>query len=232
MSERKLTVLQLLPSLESGGVERGTLEIANELVRRGHRSLVISSGGRMVEALERAGSEHITWDIGAKSPLTLRFVPRLRRLLAERHIDIVHARSRMPAWIAYLAWRGMNPATRPHFVTTVHGLYSVNRYSAVMTRGERIIAVSNTARDYLLNNYPQVEASRIVVIPRGVDPQEFPYGYRPVYGMAGGVVCAIPAAQGQVRHHPAGAVDAAQRARGLHNPHGANSRPRDWRCTA
>ncbi len=179
MSDPKLTVLQLLPSLESGGVERGTLEVANELVRRGHRSLVISSGGRMVEALERAGSTHITWDIGAKSPLALRFVPRLRRLLTDQHIDIVHARSRLPAWIAWLAWRGMDPATRPHFVTTVHGLYSVNRYSAVMTRGERIIAVSNTARDYVLTNYPQADVSRIVVIPRGVDPQEFPYGYRP-----------------------------------------------------
>ncbi len=179
MSKSKLTVLQLLPSLESGGVERGTLEVANELVRRGHRSLVISSGGRLVNDLERAGSEHIAWDIGAKSPLTFRFVPRLRRLLTEQHIDIVHARSRMPAWIAYLAWRGMNPATRPHFVTTVHGLYSVNRYSAVMTRSERIIAVSNTARDYLMKNYPQIDASRIVVIPRGVDPQEFPYSYRP-----------------------------------------------------
>lgn len=179
MSDPKLTVLQLLPSLESGGVERGTLEVAGELVRCGHRSLVISSGGRMVEALERAGSAHITWDIGTKSPLALRFVPRLRRLLTEQHIDIVHARSRLPAWVAYLAWRGMDPATRPRFVTTVHGLYSVNRYSAVMMRGERIIAVSNTAREYVLTNYPQVDASRIVVIPRGVDPQEFPYGYRP-----------------------------------------------------
>lgn len=179
MTETKLTVLQLLPSLESGGVERGTLEVANELVQRGHRSLVISSGGRMVEALERAGSTHITWDISKKSPLALRFVPRLRRLLTDQRIDIVHARSRLPAWIAYLAWRGMDPATRPHFVTTVHGLYSVSRYSAVMTRGERIIAVSNAARDYVLTNYPQVDASRIVVIPRGVDPQKFPYGYRP-----------------------------------------------------
>ncbi len=179
MSESKLTVLQLLPALESGGVERGTLEVASELARRGHRSLVISSGGRLVEALERAGSEHVTWDIGVKSPLALRFIPRLRRLCAEQHIDIVHARSRLPAWIAYLAWRGMNPATRPHFVTTVHGLYSVNRYSAVMARGERVIAVSNTARDYLLKNYPQIDAARIVVIPRGVDPLEFPYGYRP-----------------------------------------------------
>ncbi|MHB8472061.1 MAG: glycosyltransferase [Gammaproteobacteria bacterium] len=179
MTERKLTVLQLLPSMQSGGVERGTLEVANELVRRGHRSLVISGGGRMVAALERGGSTHINWNIGAKSPFTLRYLLRLRRLMREQHIDIVHTRSRLPAWIAYLAWRGMDKATRPRFVTTVHGLYSVNCYSAIMTRGERIIAVSNTARDYLLKNYPQVDAQCIQVIPRGVDPAEFPYGYRP-----------------------------------------------------
>lgn len=179
MSQNQLTVLQLLPSLESGGVERGTLEVADELVRRGHRSLVISAGGRMVASLERGGSTHIKWNIGVKSLFTLRYVPHLRRLMKEQRIDIVHARSRLPAWIAYLAWRGMDKATRPRFVTTVHGLYSVNRYSAIMTRGERIIAVSNTARDYLLNNYPQVDPQRIEVIPRGVDPTEFPYGYKP-----------------------------------------------------
>lgn len=179
MSQNQLTVLQLLPSLESGGVERGTLEVANELVRRGHRSLVISGGGRMVASLERGGGTHIKWNIGVKSLFTLRYVPHLRRLMKEQRIDIVHARSRLPAWIAYLAWRGMDKATRPRFVMTVHGLYSVNRYSAIMTRGERIIAVSNTARDYLLENYPQVDPQRIEVIPRGVDPAEFPYGYKP-----------------------------------------------------
>lgn len=179
MNQSRFTVLQLLPAMQSGGVERGTLEVANELVRRGHRSLVISGGGRMVAALEQGGSTHINWDIGAKSPWTLRYVPRLRRLMKEQQVDIVHARSRVPAWIAYLAWRGMDKAIRPRFVTTVHGLYSVNRYSAIMTRGERIIAVSNTARDYLLKNYPQVDPQRIEVIPRGVDPAEFPYGYKP-----------------------------------------------------
>ena len=135
MAERALTVVQVLPALEGGGVERGTLEVARELVRHGHGSLVISAGGRMVAELEREGSEHITWTIGAKSLLTLRYVSKLRDLLVERRVDILHARSRLPAWIAWLAWRGMDPATRPHFVTTVHGLYSVNRYSAVMRRG-------------------------------------------------------------------------------------------------
>ncbi len=175
----KLTVLQILPALESGGVERGTLEVAAELARRGHRSMVISTGGRMVPELLAAGAQHIAWPIGKKSLLTLLLVPRLRRLLIEERVDILHARSRLPAWIAWLAWRGMDPVTRPHFVTTVHGLYSVNRYSAVMTRGERVIAVSETVRRYILQNYPRVAPDNIRLIYRGVDAREFPYGYRP-----------------------------------------------------
>jgi glycosyltransferase involved in cell wall biosynthesis len=73
----------------------------------------------------------------------------------------------------------MDPATRPRFITTVHGLYSVSRYSAIMTYGERVIAVSETVRDYLRRCYPALPAERIQVIPRGVDPAEFPPGYRP-----------------------------------------------------
>lgn len=165
--------------MEGGGVERGTLEIANALARRGHRSIVISGGGRMVMALEAGGSEHLTWPIGKKSLFTLRLAPRLRRLLKKEGVDILHARSRLPAWIAYLAWRGMNPTRRPRFVTTVHGQYSVSRYSTVMTRGERVIAVSNTIKDYILKNYPGADEGRIQVIYRGIDEREFPHGYKP-----------------------------------------------------
>ncbi len=176
---RPFTVLQMLPALESGGVERGTLEMAHALVQAGHRSLVMSGGGRLVKRLVEEGSEHYPWSVGRKSPWSLRLVPRLRRFLAEQRVDILHVRSRMPAWIAWLAWRGMDPRVRPRFVTTVHGLYSVNRYSGVMTRGERVICVSETARDYVLNNYPGVDSARLRVIPRGVDPRAFPHGYRP-----------------------------------------------------
>ena len=176
---RKLTVVQVLPALESGGVERGTLEVGKYLAAHGHRSIVLSAGGRMVEQLLREGSEHYAWDIGRKSLWTLRLVPRLRRFLHENQVDILHARSRMPAWVCYLAWKDMDPATRPRFVTTVHGLYSVNAYSAVMVKGERIIAVSQTVRDYILRNYRHVDPDRITVIPRGVDPAQFPYGYKP-----------------------------------------------------
>ncbi len=182
MAERRLTVVQVLPALESGGVERGTLEVAAALVAAGHRSIVVSAGGRLVEALTAAGSEHITLPTGKKSLFSLLQVRPLRALLREQGVDILHARSRMPAWIAWLAWRGMPVSSRPHFVTTVHGLYSVNRYSAIMMRGERVIAVSDTARDYILHNYPDVDSRRVVTIHRGVDRNEFPYGYQPDEG--------------------------------------------------
>ena len=148
---KKLTVLQTLPALHSGGVERGTLEIARALVAAGHRSIVVSDGGRLVEQLEREGSEHITMPVHRKSLASLFQIRPFRRLLEELKPDIVHARSRIPAWIAWLALRRMNPATRPRFVTTVHGMYSVSPYSAIMTKGEVVIAVSETVRDYVLS---------------------------------------------------------------------------------
>jgi glycosyltransferase involved in cell wall biosynthesis len=176
---RKLTIVQALPELQSGGVERGTLEIGKYLVEHDHRSIVISAGGRLVEQLVREGSEHVAWGIGRKSLGTLRLITRLRRFLAENKVDILHARSRMPAWICHLAWKGMDPQTRPRFVTTVHGLYSVNAYSAIMTKGERVIAVSETARDYILRNYPDTPPQKITVIHRGVERGDYPHGYRP-----------------------------------------------------
>ena len=178
-AERHYTVLQMLPALHSGGVERGTLEIARYLVQNKHHSLVMSSGGRLLAQLEAEGSTHFDWPVGKKSLFTLKLVPRLRQLLIEQRVDILHLRSRMPAWIGYLAWRGMDPQTRPKLITTVHGPYSVNRYSAVMTKGERVIAVSETIRNYILSNYPKVDANRIRLVHRGVDPIEFPSGYRP-----------------------------------------------------
>lgn len=179
MADPELTVLQLLPALESGGVERGTLEMGAGLVRAGHRSLVVSAGGQQVSRLTGQGSEHIQWPVGHKSLWTLRLVRRLRRLVRDQGVDILHARSRLPAWIAYLAWKGLPEQTRPGFVTTVHGLYSVSRYSGVMTRGEAVIAVSETARAYILEHYPAVDAARIRLIERGIDPAVFAYGHRP-----------------------------------------------------
>lgn len=176
---RPLTVVQLLPALESGGVERSTLEIADALVRDGHRAVVVSAGGRLVAQLLVSGAEHVTLDIGRKSPLTLRHSGALRRLFVETRADIVHARSRLPAWIGMLALQGLDAPRRPHFVTSVHGLNSPSRYSGVMTRGERVVCVSQTVHDYVLQHYPDTDAAKLRVIPRGIDAAAFPLSVRP-----------------------------------------------------
>jgi glycosyltransferase involved in cell wall biosynthesis len=170
----KLVVVQLLPALESGGVERSTLEIADALVRAGHRAIVVSAGGRLLPQLLASGAEHVTLDIGRKSPWSLRHVRALRHLFGQQRVDIVHARSRLPAWLGWWALRGMPQAARPRFVTTAHGLHSPSRYSAIMARGERVVCVSETVRAYLLQHYPRTDPLALRVIPRGIDPAHFP----------------------------------------------------------
>src|SRR5690606_19837578 len=154
---RPLTVLQLLPALESGGVERSTLEVAAALVAAGHRALVASAGGRLLPALLASGAEHVELDLGRKSLATLGLVRPLRRLMAGQGVDIVHARSRLPAWIGWRALQGLPAASRPRFATTVHGLNSPSRYSQVMLRGERVVCVSDTVRDYVTRHYPDTD---------------------------------------------------------------------------
>jgi hypothetical protein len=149
---KKLTVVQMLPELESGGVERGTLEMGKYLVEHGHRSIVIASGGRMVDKLKEEGSEHIDWPVGKKSLSTIRYIKKVRAFLKSEKPDILHLRSRLPAWIGYLAWKKLPLGNRPKLVTTVHGRYSVSKYSSVMVRGEKIIAVSEMIRQYILDN--------------------------------------------------------------------------------
>ncbi len=174
-----MKILQILPELNAGGVERGTLEIASALVDAGHASLVVSNGGRLVTALEAEGSRHIALPVHRKSLFSLLQARELRMVFEKEKPDIVHARSRVPAWIAWLALRGMDAKVRPHFVTTVHGFYSINGYSAIMARGECVIAVSHCIRDYITANYPKTPESVIRVIPRGVELAELPRGFTP-----------------------------------------------------
>lgn len=176
--KRGLSVVQLLPELNSGGVERGTLEVASALVKQGHRSIVISGGGRLVQRLIDGGSEHIQLQIGKKSPLSLRFIPQLRKYFQQQNINIIHARSRLPAWLTYLAWRSMD-SNRPRFITTVHGAYSVNAYSKIMLRGENVIVPSKFITQYIADNYPDTPPDKITLIYRGVSADQFPYGYQP-----------------------------------------------------
>lgn len=171
MTDSGMTVLQVLPALETGGVERGTVDMAEALVAAGHRALVVSTGGSMVRQLTRAGGEHVELPVRAKNPLAIwRNIERLARLIETENVDLVHARSRAPAWSAMYAAR----RTKRPFVTTVHGAYGVgNRlkraYNSVMVRGDRVIAISEFIRDYVIERYPESKPARVVVIPRGVD---------------------------------------------------------------
>lgn len=172
---KRITVVQCLPALHSGGVERSTLETARSLVQRGHRSIIVSTGGPMVAQCEAEGSEHYSCAIGEKSPLILRSIHKFRELLKVLQPDIVHARSRLPAWSALLAMRNLSP--RPKFVTTVHGLNSPGFYSGVMLRGEKVVCVSDTVKKYVLQTWPKTDRTKISVISPGIDEAEFPYGH-------------------------------------------------------
>ena len=163
-------ILQVLPSMVTGGVERGTVEIAQAIVQSEGVALVASAGGPLSASIERAGGRHFTLPLKTKNPLGIwRNAARLEALIRAENVRIVHARSRAPAWSAWLACQ----RTGAHFVTTYHGTYSEDfplkrRYNAIMARGEIVIAASRFIAD-LIKAQHGVPEERIRVIPRGVD---------------------------------------------------------------
>lgn len=167
-------VLQVLPRLDTGGVERGTVEVADAITRAGGTALVASAGGRLVPALADVGGRHVALPLAAKGPWAMwRNAGRLAALVQAEDVGILHARSRGPAWSALLAAR----RTGARFVTTYHGAYNEDlpgkrRYNAVMARGERVIAVSRYIAG-LIERRHGTDPARIRVIPRGVDPALF-----------------------------------------------------------
>jgi glycosyltransferase involved in cell wall biosynthesis len=172
--DRPPAVLQIVPSLVSGGAERGTVELAAALVTAGWKSCVASAGGPLEGDLRRAGATHHTLPLASKNPLIMRRnSAALVRLIRDLGIDILHARSRAPAWSAWSAAR----ATGRHFVTTFHNAYEARvalkrRYNSVMARGERVIAISDFVADHVATVYG-VGADRLRTIPRGVDLEIF-----------------------------------------------------------
>lgn len=226
-------IVQILPELNQGGVERGTVELSRELVKRGHRSTVISAGGKLAEQIENDGGRHITLDVCSKNLFTVPVrISKLRKILRElsqrsevrgrktedggRRTEVgggrsevgsqesggrsqgsgvrgqypeealttdsqqpatqnhphsgmvLHVRSRVPAWLCWFA----NKKLKLPFVTTVHGFNSISRYSEIMTRGDRVICVSNPVKEYIQKNYGTPD-EKITVIHRGIDPEEF-----------------------------------------------------------
>src|SRR5436190_23442024 len=140
---RSPVVLQVLPSLVSGGAERGTVELTGALVEAGWTSYVASGGGPLESEIARAGATHLTLPLASKNPLVMRRnAAKLARLIRRLGIDIVHARSRAPAWSAWVA----ATATGRRFVTTFHNAYGAHtalkrRYNSVMARGDRAVAI-------------------------------------------------------------------------------------------
>jgi glycosyltransferase involved in cell wall biosynthesis len=169
-SHRPMTVLQVVPALDTGGVERTTIDIAAALVRGGDRALVASEGGRLEAELAAVGGELIRLPAGTKNPAVMAVnALRLARLIRRERIDLVHARSRAPAWSALLACR----ATGAPFLTTYHGIYAergaVKRfYNSVMARGEMVIANSHYTAGLIADRHG-TPAERIAVIHRGTD---------------------------------------------------------------
>lgn len=143
-------VVQLLPELEEGGVERVVVDLSRELVGCGVTSTVISRGGRLVSQIEADGARHIRLDVCSKNPLT--FLVRawqLRRQLARLAPDVVHVHSRLPAWLLRIA----NHSLRLPVVTTVHGLNRPGFYSRILTHGSRVICVSRAVQAHLQKHY-------------------------------------------------------------------------------
>lgn len=171
---RPPAVLQVVPALVSGGVERGTVDLAGALAAAGWDSYVASAGGPMERELARVGAVHVTLPLASKNPLVIRRNAAALRDVIRRHkIDIVHARSRAPAWSAYWAVQ----ATRRRFVTTFHNAYDTTgvlkrKYNSVMARGERVIAISQFVADHVTSVY-SVGPDRLRMIPRGVDLRIF-----------------------------------------------------------
>lgn len=170
-------MLQVVPKLEMGGVERGTLEIVEAIARAGGRPLVASAGGQLEFRIDRAGGEVFHMNAASKNPATIWQNARLmKRLIREEGVDVVHARSRAPAWSAYWAAR----ATGRPFVTTYHGTYNEDFplkrvYNSVMARGRPVIAVSEFIHG-LVRERHRVAESNIVTIPRGADVSIFTEG--------------------------------------------------------
>lgn len=166
-----MNILQILPSLEVGGVETGTIDLARYLVRKGHKSIVISGGGRLVRELDKIGSRHYALPVGKKSIINIiRMVRAVADIIRNEDIDIVHVRSRVPALIAFLASRLTNRV----FITTAHGYYKKHSLSRVMGWGRFVIVPSNIIAKHMVNDFG-VPHERIRFIPRGVDLSRFKF---------------------------------------------------------
>ncbi|MCC6597862.1 MAG: glycosyltransferase family 4 protein [Alphaproteobacteria bacterium] len=167
-------IMQIIPALGAGGAEQGCIDMAAEIASAGGRSIVVSHGGSRVNELVRAGALHIDLPVDSKNPLVMwRNVRRLRKLIQRYNVNIVHVRSRAPAWSAYYACK----KTHAHFMTTCHAPYNFANetkrfYNSAIAMGERVIAISHYVAEYLRTHY-KLEDDRLRIVPRGVHMARF-----------------------------------------------------------
>ena len=162
-------IVQILPELNDGGVERGVIDLNRELCKLNYKSTVITKGGKHVDQISNDGGQIIFFDVSSKNPLSFYLrVFLLKKLLTSLNPDILHARSRIPAW---LAWKA-NKKLKIPFITTVHGFNSINRYSSIMTKGDLVIYASHAINDYVIKNF-KINKNKLRYVPRGIDTEFF-----------------------------------------------------------
>lgn len=166
--------MQIIPELSAGGAEQGCIDIAGELVKAGARSIVVATGGSRIGELARSKAEFIPLPVNSKNPFVMyQNIGAIRRLITKYKVDIVHVRSRAPAWSAYHAVRGTNA----HFMTTCHAPYNVHSklkrfYNSIIARGERVVAISEYVAQYLMREY-NCPPERIRLIHNGIGLEKF-----------------------------------------------------------
>lgn len=167
-------IMQIIPELGPGGAEQGCIDVARAIVKAGGQALVVSHGGSRLHELARTGAIHINMPVHSKNPLVMAAnKSRLQRLIKRYAVNIVHVRSRAPAWSAYYACKN----TKAHFMTTCHAPYNINNefkrfYNSIMARGERVIAISHMVANYLQSNY-RINSNIIRLIHRGIEMERF-----------------------------------------------------------
>ena len=173
---KNYSVLQVLPHLNSGGLVSGAIEVSEALQKSGMRSFVASEGGRREREIIRTGGKVFNFSLGSKNPLIIFLnIYKLSRIIKKYKINIIHARSRAPAWSAYFAAKKMGIP----FVATFHGTYSIQnnlkkKYNSIMVKADKVIAISSFINKHILSNY-KVDQEKIVTVHRGINIEEFDY---------------------------------------------------------
>lgn len=173
-NNKKYSVLQVLPHLNSGGLVSGAIEVSSALVKNNFQSYVLSEGGRREREIERDGGILLNLNVGSKNPIIIyKNIFKLKKIIEEFKIDIIHARSRAPAWSSYYAAK----KTKTPFVTTFHGTYGINnnfkkKYNSIMIRSNKIIAISNFIKNHIIENY-NINTDKIITIHRGINISDF-----------------------------------------------------------